>query len=52
MSALEHKTLTYSVGWGAATQKVRRDVDTDKVIISERWKSFEASKKFIDPSSL
>ncbi|KAK6031847.1 site-specific recombinase, phage integrase family [Ostertagia ostertagi] len=52
-AGLQHKKLTsHSLRGGAATHAIRQGVDSGKIMLAIRWKSFQGFKSYIEPSPL
>ncbi|KAK6031846.1 hypothetical protein OSTOST_01988 [Ostertagia ostertagi] len=52
-AGLQHKKLTsHSFRGGAATHAIRQGVDSGKIMLAIRWKSFQGFKSYIEPSPL
>ncbi|KAK6010220.1 hypothetical protein OSTOST_24766, partial [Ostertagia ostertagi] len=52
-AGLQHKKLTsHSLRGGAATHAIRQGVDSGKIMLAGRWKSFQGFKSYIEPSPL
>ncbi|EPB73651.1 hypothetical protein ANCCEY_07264 [Ancylostoma ceylanicum] len=50
-AGLAHRRLTpHSFRDGAATQALRKGIDSGKVMLAGRWKSFKSFQAYIDPS--